>query len=53
MLNLITTLRVKAEQYALYRRTRDEIARLAPSVAHDLGFTPDDATRIARRAVWG
>ena len=53
MLNLITTLRGKAHDYAMYRRTRDEIAKLSPSVAHDLGFSPEDANRIARRAVWG
>ena len=53
MLNLITTLRTKAANYALYRRTRNELAALAPSVAADLGVMPEDALRIARRAVWG
>lgn len=53
MLTLITTLRIKTHNYALYHRTHDEVAALAPSVAHDLGLMPHDAEMIARRAVWG
>ena len=53
MLNLITTLRTRAAQRALYRRTRDALAGLPPSVARDLGITPDNTDLVARRAVWG
>ena len=53
MKNLFTTLRAHAAKRALYRRTRDAIADLPPSVANDLGLFPADAENIARRAVWG
>ena len=53
MLTLITTLRNHAANYAPYRRTRRALAALSPLVAADLGVMPEDALRIARRAVWG
>ena len=53
MLNLIATYRANAAKRALYRRTRDEIAQMPRSVALDLGIFPEDAERIAYRAVWG
>ena len=52
-LKMINTLRTKVPNYAPYRRTRDKIAAQVPSVAFDLGFVPDDAIRIAHRAVGG
>jgi uncharacterized protein YjiS (DUF1127 family) len=53
MKNLFATLRANAAKRAAYRRTRDEIAALPRSVALDLGFYPEDAPEIARKAVWG
>lgn len=53
MKNLYDAYKTYANQHALYRRTRDEIARLSHSEAMDLGIYPGDADRIAREAVWG
>ena len=53
MKSLIAQLREAAEKRALYRRTRDEIASMPRRVALDLGIFPEDAEKIARRAVWG
>lgn len=53
MFTLFAAYRDFATKRALYRRTRDEIARLSPSEARDLGIFPADAERIAREAVWG
>ena len=53
MLNLFTTYRQNAAKRALYRLTRDEIAGMPRSVALDVGMFPEDAERIARKAVWG
>lgn len=53
MKKLYANYRAYAAQHALYRRTRDEIARLSPAEALDLGIYPGDAARIAREAVWG
>jgi hypothetical protein len=53
MKNLFATYRANAAKRALYRQTRDEIANMPRSVALDLGFYPEDAARIAHKAVWG
>ncbi len=53
MTHLIDRLKRRAKEYTLYRRTRDEIARMPRDVALDLNIYPGDADRIARRAVWG
>ena len=53
MKTLIATYRANAAKRALYRRTRDEIAQMPRAVALDLGIFPEDAERIAHRAVWG
>ncbi|MDO8985893.1 hypothetical protein [Cypionkella sp.] len=53
MKSLIAQLRAAAEKHALYRRTRDEIAGMPRRVALDLGIFPEDAERIAHKAVWG
>ncbi len=53
MLNLIQAYRANAAKRALYRRTRDEIAQMPRNVALDLGIFPEDAARIAHKAVWG
>lgn len=53
MMNLLAAYRTYATQHALYRQTRDEIARLSNAEAIDLGIYPGDADRIARQAVWG
>ena len=53
MKNLFATYRANAAKRALYRRTRDEIAQMPRAVALDLGIFPEDAERIAHRAVWG
>lgn len=53
MKSLYAAYRTYAKQHAMYRFTRDEIARLSPAEERDLGISPDDADRIARKAVWG
>lgn len=53
MKHLIARYRAEATKFALYRKTRDEIAMLPRSVAIDLGIFPEDADKIAREAVWG
>ncbi len=53
MKSLIANYRAAAALRALYRQTRDEIAAMPRSVALDLGIFPEDAERIARKAVWG
>jgi uncharacterized protein YjiS (DUF1127 family) len=52
-MKLIDTLKSAAAARALYRRTRDEIARMPRDVALDLGIYPEDADRIAWTAVYG
>lgn len=52
-MKLIETLKAAAANRALYKRTRDEIARLPRNVALDLGIYPEDADRIAWAAVYG
>jgi uncharacterized protein YjiS (DUF1127 family) len=53
MMTVIEKLMTAARKQALYRQTRDEIARMPTDVALDLGIYPGDADRIARQAVWG
>jgi predicted transcriptional regulator len=53
MKNLFAKMHVEAQKRALYRVTRDEIARMPRAVALDLGMFPEDAEIIARQAVWG
>lgn len=53
MKKLLAKMRVEAANQALYRVTRDEIARMPRSIALDLGIYPEDADMIARKAVWG
>lgn len=50
---LFATWRDYSAKRALYIRTRDEIASLSRAEAIDLGLWPEDAARIARKAVWG
>ncbi len=52
-MTLIDTLKAAAANRAMYRRTRDEIARMPRDVALDLGIFPEDADRIAWAAVYG
>lgn len=53
MKTIIANLREAAAKRALYHRTRDEIAGMERRVALDLGIFPEDAARIAHKAVWG
>lgn len=53
MITMIEKLKTAARNRALYRQTRDEIARMPQDVALDLGIYRGDAARIARKAVWG
>lgn len=53
MKNLLAAYKTYAQQHALYRRTRDEIAHMSHAEALDLGIYPGDAARLARQAVWG
>lgn len=50
---MFTTIREAARKHALYRRTRDEIARMPRNVALDLGIFPEDAPELAYEAVYG
>jgi hypothetical protein len=53
MKKLFAQMRAEAEKRAVYRATRDEIARMPRAIALDLGMFPEDAEMIARKAVWG
>ena len=53
MKNLFAAYRAEAAKRKLYRQTRDEIAALPRSIAMDLGIYPEDAERMAHKAVWG
>ena len=53
MNSLFANYRANAAKRALYRRTRDEIAKMPRSIALDLGIFPEDAEQIAYKAVWG
>ncbi|NHB76806.1 hypothetical protein [Rhodobacter calidifons] len=53
MISVYEMLKTAATNYALYRKTRDEIANLPADIALDLGIFPADADRIAREAVYG
>ncbi|MGA0542702.1 hypothetical protein [Neotabrizicola sp. VNH66] len=50
---MLTMIREAARKHTLYRRTRDEIARMPREVALDLNLFPEDAQRIAYEAVYG
>lgn len=50
---MLTTLIEAARKRALYRQTRDEIARMPRDVALDLGIFPEDAAQMAYAAVYG
>jgi len=53
-MTLRTTLRDRLAKRAAYNRTRHEIANLPVELAVvDLGIFPDDADKIATRAVYG
>jgi uncharacterized protein YjiS (DUF1127 family) len=53
MKNLFAKMRKNAAERAEYRKIRDEIARLPRHLALDLGLYPEDASKIAHKAVWG
>ncbi len=53
MKTLIARIRAEAAKRATYRTIRDEIARLPRAIAIDIGIFPEDAERIAYKAVWG
>ena len=53
MKNLFAAFRANAAKRAQYRQMRDEIATMPRHVALDLGIFPEDADRIASRAIWG
>jgi uncharacterized protein YjiS (DUF1127 family) len=53
MKNLFAALQANLAKRAQYRRMRDEIATMPRRVALDLGIFPEDADRIAAKAVWG
>ncbi len=53
MKNLLNKIRAESAKRALYRVTRDEIARMPRAIALDLGIFPEDADQMARQAVWG
>ena len=53
MTSAIEMMKTAARNYAMYRKTRDEIANLPLDMALDLDIYPGDADRIAREAVYG
>jgi hypothetical protein len=52
MLNVIDMLKEAARNYALYVKTRNEIANLPLDIALDLDIYPGDAEQIAHDAVY-
>lgn len=52
-MTFIETLKTAAANRAMYRQTRDEIARMPREAAIDLGIFPEDADSIAWAAVYG
>jgi hypothetical protein len=53
MYSAIEMMTSAARNYAMFRKTRDEIANLPLDLALDLDIYPGDADRIAREAVYG
>ena len=53
MTNFLTAYFANAAKRAEYRRLRNEIASLSRRDALDMGIYPEDAARIAAKAVWG
>ena len=53
MKNFIADYRARAAKRALYRKTRDALAAMPRRTAIDLGMFPEDAAKVARKAVWG
>ena len=53
MKNLFAAYHAHAAKRAQFRRMRDEIASLSRRDALDLGIFPEDAVKIASKAVWG
>ncbi len=54
MTSIFTHLRIAAAKRAAYNRTVAEIAAMDTRLAvEDLGIFPGDASRIAKRAVYG
>ena len=53
MTNFLTAYFANAPKRAEYRRLRNEIASLSRRDALDMGIYPEDAARIAAKAVWG
>ena len=53
MKNLMNAYLAGAAKRAQYRQMRDEIANMPRRDALDLGIYPEDAAKIAARAIWG
>jgi uncharacterized protein YjiS (DUF1127 family) len=53
MKNLMTAYFANAAKRAQYRQIRNEIANLSRRDALDMGIYPEDAAKIAAKAVWG
>lgn len=52
-MTVLNNLRSAYEKHRAYTRTRDEILAMPRNVALDLGIFPEDASQIARTAVYG
>ncbi|WP_168222959.1 hypothetical protein [Oceanicola sp. D3] len=52
-MTVLNTLRAAYAKHRVYTRTRNEIAAMPRDVALDLGIFPEDASKIARAAVYG
>lgn len=52
-MTVLNTLRTAYSKHRAYTRTRNEIAAMPRDVALDLGLFPEDASKIARAAVYG
>jgi uncharacterized protein YjiS (DUF1127 family) len=53
MTSIVTQLRHAAAKRAAYNQTVAEISRMPREVAWDLGIFPEDAEKIAYKAVYG
>ncbi|WGW03015.1 DUF1127 domain-containing protein [Tropicibacter oceani] len=53
MNGFFNTVRASLEKRARYNRTVQELSNMPKDVADDLGLSPADAHRIARKAVYG
>ena len=52
-MTMFTTLRTALAKRAAYNRLRHELASMPRDVALDLGMFPEDAEKVAAKAIYG